>query len=42
MRGDPGRAASARGEDPIMEIAAFVLFSSVLLWFVEEATDEHV
>jgi len=24
-----------------MELAAVVLFSSVVLWFVEEATDEH-
>ena len=30
------------GKDPIMEIAAVVLFSSVVLWFVEEATDEHI
>jgi hypothetical protein len=27
----------ARQEDPMMEIAALVLFSSVALWFVEEA-----
>jgi len=25
-----------------MELAAVVLFSSVVLWFVEEATDDHV
>jgi len=25
-----------------MEIAAAVLFCSVVIWFVEEATDEHV
>jgi hypothetical protein len=24
-----------------MEVAAIVLFSSVVLWIVEEATDEH-
>jgi len=24
-----------------MELAAVVLFGSVVLWFVEEATDEH-
>jgi len=30
------------GKDPIMEIAALVLFSSVVLWFVQEATDEHI
>ena len=37
----PGRAP-ARMEDPSMELAAVVLFSSVVLWFVEEAADEHV
>jgi len=25
-----------------MELAAVVLFSSVVLWFVEEATDDHL
>jgi len=25
-----------------MEFAAVVLFGSVVLWFVEEATDEHI
>jgi len=25
-----------------MELAAAVLFSSVVLWFIEEAADEHV
>jgi len=25
-----------------MEFAAIVLFSSVILWFVEEAADEHI
>jgi len=25
-----------------MEIAAAVLFCSVVIWFLEEATDEHV
>jgi hypothetical protein len=34
--------ASAREEDPEMELAAVVLFSSVVLWFVEEAADEHI
>ena len=29
-------------EDPEMELAAVVLFSSVVLWFVEEAADEHI
>ena len=42
ISGDPGCAPTARGEDPIMEIAAVVLITSVLLWFLEEATDEHV
>jgi hypothetical protein len=34
--------ASTRKEDPEMELAAVVLFSAVVLWFVEEAADEHV
>jgi hypothetical protein len=34
--------ASAREEDPEMELAAVVLFSSVVLWFVEEAAGEHI
>jgi hypothetical protein len=34
----PRRAA----RNPAMEVAAIVLFSSVVLWFVEEAVDEHV
>jgi hypothetical protein len=42
MRGGPGCADPARRKGPIMEIAAVVLFSSVVLWFVEEATDEHI
>ena len=42
MSGEPGRAPTAREEDRIMEIAAVVLFSSVLLWLVEEVTDQHV
>jgi len=25
-----------------MELAAVILFSSVVLWFVEEAADDHV
>lgn len=32
------RAASARQEYPMMELAALVLFSSVALWFVGEAS----
>jgi hypothetical protein len=28
--------------NPAMEVAAIVLFSSVVLWFVEEAADEHI
>ena len=38
----PGRAPFAREEGPSMELAAAVLFSSVVLWFIEEAADEHV
>ena len=38
----PDRADSACQEDHRMELAAVVLFSSVVLWFVEEATDDHV
>jgi len=34
--------ASTRKEDPRMELAAVILFSSVVLWFVEEAADEHI
>jgi hypothetical protein len=33
---------SARKEYSRMELAAVVLFSSVVLWFVEEAADEHI
>jgi len=25
-----------------MEVAAVILFGSVVLWFIEEAADEHV
>jgi hypothetical protein len=32
----------AREEDPQMEIAAFILVSTVVLWFFEEAADQHV
>jgi hypothetical protein len=39
---DPDRAASACKEAHRMELAAVVLFSSVVLWFVEETTDEHI
>ncbi len=28
--------------NPAMEVAAIVLFSSVVLWIVEEAADEHI
>jgi hypothetical protein len=38
----PDAQPSRCGKDPIMEIAAVVLFSSVVLWFVEEVTDEHI
>jgi hypothetical protein len=36
------RRAFTRKEDPRMELAAVILFSSVVLWIVEEAADEHV
>jgi hypothetical protein len=36
------RSLSAIKEVQVMEIAAAVLFFSVVIWFVEEATDEHV
>jgi hypothetical protein len=36
------RSPSAFKEGQVMEIAAAVLFCSVVLWFVEEAADEHV
>jgi hypothetical protein len=35
-------APFAREEDPQMEIAAFILVSTVVLWFFEEAADQHV
>jgi hypothetical protein len=38
----PTRLEFARPEDGAMEIAAAVLISSVVLWIVEEAIDEHV
>ena len=41
MPGDPGRAP-AREEGQQMEFAAAVLFSSIVLWIVEEAADEHL
>jgi hypothetical protein len=31
----------ARKEDQVMEVAAVVLFGSVVLWFLEEAADTH-
>jgi hypothetical protein len=34
------RASSSR--ENAMEFAAVILFGSVVLWFVEEATDEHI
>jgi hypothetical protein len=42
MCGDPARALRASKEDRSMEIAAAVLVGTVVLWFVEEAADEHV
>jgi hypothetical protein len=38
MVGDPDtRPAARRKEDPQMELAALVLFGSIVLWFFEEA-----
>jgi hypothetical protein len=42
LPGDPGGALSAPREDHLMEVAAFVLIGSVVLWFIEEATDRHL
>jgi hypothetical protein len=36
------RSPSALKEGQVMEIAAAVLFCSVVIWFVEEAADEHI
>jgi hypothetical protein len=36
------RSPSVLKEGQVMEIAAAVLFCSVVIWFVEEAADEHV
>jgi hypothetical protein len=36
------KTQGVRRKDRQMELAAVVLISSVILWFVEEATDEHV
>jgi len=44
-RQDGGRSRRPKfsiKEAKVMEIAAAVLFCSIVLWFVEEATDEHV
>jgi len=35
-------APFAREEDPQMEIAAFIMVSTVVLWFFVEAADQHV
>jgi hypothetical protein len=41
--GEPGDALPRQAtRKPAMEVAAIVLFSSVVLWFFEEAADEHV
>ena len=43
IRGGPADARSRQTtRNPAMEVAAIVLFSSVVLWFVEEAADEHI
>jgi hypothetical protein len=36
------RLQASISQESAMELAAFVLFGSVVLWFVEEAADEHV
>jgi hypothetical protein len=36
------RSLSALKEVQVMEIAAAILFCSVVIWFVEEAADEHI
>jgi len=44
-RQDGGRSKGltfALKQGKVMEIAAAVLFCSVVIWFIEEATDEHV
>jgi hypothetical protein len=38
MAADPHSAGVARQEDPQMELAALVLFSSIALWFITEAS----
>jgi len=38
MAADPQCAHMARQEDPQMELAAFVLFSSIALWLITEAS----
>ena len=35
---DPQCVHGARQEDPQMELAAFVLFSSIALWLITEAS----
>jgi hypothetical protein len=35
------RTHASSSQEHAMELAAAVLFGSVVLWFVEEATDEH-
>jgi hypothetical protein len=36
------RFRASSSQESAMEFAAVVLFGSVVLWFVEEATDEHI
>ena len=38
MAADPQCAGVAHQEDPQMELAALVLFSSIVLWFITEAS----
>jgi hypothetical protein len=36
------RTHASSSQESAMEFAAVVLFGSVVLWFVEEATDQHL
>lgn len=41
LRRSPTHPNASPSQVTVMEVAAVVLFSSVVLWFVEEATDDH-
>jgi hypothetical protein len=36
------RTYASSSQESAMELAAIVLFGSVVLWFVEEAADDHI